>query len=63
MAMSALFGIFNGPVAPVMASVIAFVSFFLIARLATARQGVAFAFAFTPLLVFFVIEAAAVGLV
>ena len=61
--MPALFGFFNDPVfAPMMASVIAFVSFFLIARLARARQGVAFAFAFTPLLQFFAIEAAAVGL-
>jgi len=41
-----------------MASVVAFVAFFCIARLVRARQGVAFAFAFTPLLVFLVVEAA-----
>ena len=56
--MSALFTFFNGPSAALMASVVAFVAFFLIARVAHARQGVAFAFAFTPLLVFFAIEAA-----
>lgn len=50
--MSALFGFFNGEYATLMASVVAFVSFFLIARLARASQGVAFAFAFTPLLAF-----------
>ncbi len=56
--MMALFGFFNGSNAAMMASVVAFVAFFLIARLANARQGVAFAFAFTPLLAFFAIEAA-----
>ena len=60
--MSELFSIFNGPSATLMSSVVAFVAFFLIARVAHARQGVAFAFAFTPLLVFFAIEAAAVSL-
>ena len=60
--MSPLFMFFNGPIAPVMASVVAFVSFFLIARVAHARQGIAFAFAFTPLLLFFALEAAAAGL-
>lgn len=58
----ALFGIFNGSNAALMASVVAFVAFFLIARLANARQGIAFAFAFTPLLVFFAIETAAATL-
>ena len=58
----ALFEFFNGEHAPLMASVVAFVAFFLIARLANARQGVAFAFAFTPLLMFFVVETAALGL-
>ena len=48
--MTALFGFFNGEYGPVMASVVAFVACFCIARLARARQGVAFAFAFTPLL-------------
>jgi hypothetical protein len=61
-AMSQLFMFFNGPIAPVMASVVAFVSFFLIARVAHARQGIAFAFAFTPLLLFFAVEAASAGL-
>ena len=57
--MTALFGFFSsGDNAALMASVVAFTSFFLIGRLAHARQGVAFAFAFTPLLLFFVIEAA-----
>lgn len=59
--MTALFGFFDGDNAPLMASVVAFVSFFLIGRVAHARQGVAFAFAFTPLLVFFAVEAAAAG--
>ncbi len=57
--MAAIFGIFNtGNNAALMASVVAFVAFFLIARLANARQGVAFAFAFTPLLAFFIVETA-----
>jgi hypothetical protein len=57
--MSALFGFFSGDNAILMASVVAFTTFFLIGRLVRARQSVAFAFAFTPLLAFFVIEAAA----
>lgn len=61
--MSELFSFFNGPSATMMSSVVAFVTFFLIARVAQARQGVAFAFAFTPLLVFFAVEAATAGLV
>ena len=61
--MPALFAIFNAPgAASMMASVVVFVSFFLIARLARARQSVAFAFAFTPLLVIFAIETAVAGL-
>lgn len=60
--MAALFSFFEGPQAAVMASVVAFVAFFLIARLVRARSGVAFAFAFTPLLTFFAIEVAALGL-
>ena len=60
--MSELFTFFNGPSATMMSSVVAFVAFFLIARVAHARQGVAFAFAFTPLLVFFAVEAASAGL-
>jgi hypothetical protein len=55
----AIFGFFNGPNAALMASVVAFTAFFLIGRLANARQGVSFAFAFTPLLLFFAVEAAA----
>jgi hypothetical protein len=54
-----MFGFFTGENAALMASVVAFVSFFLIGRLVRARQSVAFAFAFTPLLVFFAVEAAA----
>lgn len=61
--MSGLFQIFSGQNAAMMASVVAFVSFFLIGRIAHARQGVAFAFAFTPLLAFFAIELAASVLV
>jgi hypothetical protein len=60
--MSALFGFFDGPSATMMAGVVAFVSFFLIARLARARQGIAFAFAFTPLLAVFALEVATLGL-
>jgi hypothetical protein len=56
--MAALFQIFTGPFASIMASVVVFVAFFLIARLARARQGVAFAFAFAPLLIIFALEAA-----
>ena len=54
-----MFSFFTGDNAALMASVVAFVSFFLVGRVAHARQGVAFAFAFTPLLVFFTIEVAA----
>lgn len=61
--MNVLFQIFAGQNAAMMASVVAFVSFFLIGRIAHARQGVAFAFAFTPLLAFFAIELAASALV
>ena len=46
--MSALFGFFTGDNAVLMASVVAFTAFFLIGRVAHARQGVSFAFAFTP---------------
>ena len=48
----ALFEFFNGEHAALMASVVAFVAFFLIARLVHARQGVALAFGLTPLLAF-----------
>ena len=54
----AIFGFFNGSNAPLMASVVAFVAFFLIARLANARQGVALAFGLTPLLALFAIGTA-----
>jgi hypothetical protein len=47
-----MLNIFSGENAALMASVVAFTAFFLIGRLAQARQGVAFAFAFTPLLAF-----------
>ena len=61
--MNPIFNFFTGANAALMASVVAFVAFFLIARLARARQGVAFAFAFTPLLVLFALETIAAGLV
>jgi len=54
-----MFSFFSGDNAALMASVIAFTAFFLIGRVAHARQGVAFAFAFTPLLAFFAIATAA----
>ena len=57
--MSALFGFFSGDNAVLMASVVAFTAFFLIGRVAQARQGVAFAFGFTPWLAFIAIVAAA----
>jgi hypothetical protein len=60
--MNPIFGFFNGGNATLMASVVAFVAFFLIARLVRARQGVAFAFAFTPLLLLFALETVAAGL-
>ena len=60
--MNPIFNFFTGENAALMASVVAFVAFFLIARLARARQSIALAFAFTPLLVFFAIEVAASGL-
>ena len=60
--MAILFSFFNGQNAPMMAGVVAFVAFFCIARLMRARQGVAFAFAFTPLLLIFALEAATVSL-
>jgi hypothetical protein len=53
-----MFSFFSGENATLMASVIAFTAFFLIGRVADARQGVAFAFAFTPLLAFFAIATA-----
>lgn len=61
--MSALFGFFSGDYAEPMACVVAFTAFFLIGRLVHARQGVAFAFAFTPWLAFIAIGAAAAALV
>lgn len=60
--MQALFGFFSGDNAIMMAGVVAFTAFFLIGRLARARQGVAFAFGFTPLLAFFAIGASAASL-
>ena len=60
--MAILFSFFNGQNAPMMAGVVAFVACFCIARLMRARQGVAFAFAFTPLLLIFALEAATISL-
>jgi hypothetical protein len=57
-----MLNIFTGCNALMMASVVAFVAFFLIGRIAHARQSVAFAFAFTPLLVFFVLETTVLAL-
>jgi hypothetical protein len=57
--MSGVFGFFSGDYAVLMASVVAFTAFFLIGRVAHARQGVAFAFAFTPWLAFIAIGAVA----
>ena len=61
--MSALFGFFSGDNAIVMASIVAFTAFFLIGRVVHARQGVAFAFAFTPWLAFIAIMGAVAALV
>ncbi|HWA20081.1 MAG TPA: hypothetical protein VG757_13915 [Devosia sp.] len=62
--MSPLFDLFNDENARLMASVVAFSSFFLIGRVAHAGQKVAFAFGFTPLLAFAAIHTAvASGLV
>jgi len=60
--MSPLFGFFTGENAVLMASIVAFTAFFLIGRVARARQGVAFAFGFTPWLACLAIMAAAVTL-
>ena len=59
--MTALFGFFDGEYGPVMASVVAFVACFCIARLARARQGVALAFGFVPLLGMLAMGGAAAG--
>ena len=61
--MSALFGFFSGDNAVLMASIVAFTAFFLIGRVAHARQGIAFAFAFTPWLAFIAIMGIAAALV
>jgi len=57
-----MFAIFAGSNASMMAGVVAFVAFFCIARLMQARQGIAFAFAFTPLLLIFAVEAVTISL-
>jgi hypothetical protein len=46
--MSTILGYSSAESAALLASVIAFTAFFLIGRVVNARQGVAFAFAFTP---------------
>lgn len=61
--MSALFSFFSGDNAILMASVVAFIAFFLIGRLAQARQGVALAFAFTPWLAIIAVVGAAAVLI
>ena len=60
--MSSIFDLFNDENARLMASVVAFSSFFLIGRVAHAGQKVAFAFAFTPLIAFAAIHTVAAGL-
>jgi hypothetical protein len=60
--MSSIFALFNDENARLMASVVAFSSFFLIGRVAHAGQKVAFAFAFTPLIAFAAIHTVAAGL-
>ena len=57
-----MFGFFSGDNAVLMASVVAFTAFFLVGRVAHARQSVAFAFAFTPWLAVLAIAAGAVAL-
>jgi hypothetical protein len=57
--MSTLFSFFSGNNAVLMASIVAFTAFFLIGRVAQARQGVAFAFGFTPWLALIAIVAVA----
>ena len=61
--MSGLFGFFSGENSVLMASIVAFTAFFLIGRVAHARQGIAFAFAFTPWLAFIAIMGIAAALV
>lgn len=61
--MSQLFGFFSGDNAVLMASVVAFTAFFLIGRVAHARQTVALAFAFTPWLAFIAIVGIAAALI
>ena len=61
--MSAVFGFFSGDNAVLMASIVAFTAFFLIGRVVHARQGVAFAFGFTPWLAFIAIVAVATTLI
>ncbi len=53
--MTGFFGITSGESTVLLASVLAFTSFFLVGRLVNARQGVAYAFAFTPLLLIFLV--------
>ncbi len=57
-----MFSFFSGDHAALMATVIAFTAFFLIARIAHARQGVSFAFAFTPLLAMLAVAGLAVAM-
>ena len=57
--MPTMFNIFAGDNAAMMASVVAFVASSSWGVWRDARQGIALAFAFTPLLLFFVIELAA----
>lgn len=58
-----MFGFFSGENAVLMANVIAFTAFFLIGRVAHARQGVAFAFGFAPFLALLAIAGLATAIV
>lgn len=59
----AVFSIFQGDNALMMASVVAFVAFVLVARLLTARQTVALAFGLAPFLALIAVEGLVAALV
>lgn len=58
--MSSFFGLSDANMPVVISGVVAFIAFFLIARVADARQGIALAFGFTPLFAIFLAAAAIV---
>jgi hypothetical protein len=55
--MHAILSALLGNSSALVATTVTFVAFFLIARIIRARPGVALAFAFTPLLLFWMLEA------